>query len=1034
MKTAIRFAIGFVLVSSSLAREFRPDGRIENVPASDTSVQQCFIFRTVPGVLYRVESTHDLFTWTAGEEIYGVGHEYAVAMREFTPPPPPPAGSGNPVPLPTIAAARIVSLRLQHSSGTAGGLVVSWRSLDDDGPVNIWLDQPMATEWDRMPYVSECHGNHYFFIGCNPRNAIPPPAENPTLGTKDATMFSLFATNFPAMNQAVIDSNARARNTPPPSPPDPNSRKFWRVFCDWSLDTDQDGSPDWMEFETEGTAADGLRGDAFDADTNNNGIPDGEELDYDQDGMANAKDVNADDKTASYPIGPSPRYALFPIPSDEIPQPGYMWALQINDKGRVLYDTGTWAAGVWTPLVAPANQSANAYAINDNDVIVGTGSHPISTDPVWNRPVVYHWRTHEAAPQPVHSQTTIGDEYAGSLVGDYEYHGYAPRPLLSNDGRLTARTREWGPASDNTGVLGSDGIHRWEKETGVNVWTLPTGTETLSTVAGGSYDLPFHQSPGLTWGFTVERNEQGGEIGSRIGKVLAPAELPDLPFIPYQVFATPSGILALPASHMEITPKCFRDNAWHDAPLFNNAIDMADDGTAIGISHDGKTAPILINGKWTDIERSTPGLSGAWKDSPTARLCDTTSSGWILGRSGTGSQQDPESAVVMLPIRAESQYSTTKKDATGQDVAVAITQGAGVDEFSIGSSAPDISPTGSKPVKDRIWIMAPAGDGVTTLKLKSPVNSASSVRMTADGIMFSENELALLSNAETTLAVRATAPTDSGKEVLVDLAMGLVSSASKPLGIKIMKSRTIKVRVWKIASDRNPSGVEPGHPNYKPPKQPDFDLTDAELNKYLNDVFKPQINVGFDCHVVDATAKFDTADGTAYGAPAEALPPDNGHLDTNTGLQQEFPAVMSGGNYDHLSNINVYVLGGTLYVSLNVWMDNKLIRRTADAVTGVTERVCVVANGFQTSDEKYLDTIAHEIGHVLLKDGHPDKWKAGGDDGGVAPLPGTRHVERLMCSGHRRRTDGTSRRIVKAEWDEAEKWLKSEEDSGRLPK
>ena len=67
-----------------------------------------------------------------------------------------------------------------------------------------------------------------------------------------------------------------------------------------------------------------------------------------------------------------------------------------------------------------------------------------------------------------------------------------------------------------------------------------------------------------------------------------------------------------------------------------------------------------------------------------------------------------------------------------------------------------------------------------------------------------------------------------------------------------------------------------------------------------------------------------------------------------------------------------------------------------------------------------LDTIAHEVGHVFVGDGHPDR------NDGPAPLPGTRHICRLMCSGPN--SDGSSRLLVKGEWDEAEKWLKAQID------
>ena len=76
--------------------------------------------------------------------------------------------------------------------------------------------------------------------------------------------------------------------------------------------------------------------------------------------------------------------------------------------------------------------------------------------------------------------------------------------------------------------------------------------------------------------------------------------------------------------------------------------------------------------------------------------------------------------------------------------------------------------------------------------------------------------------------------------------------------------------------------------------------------------------------------------------------------------------------------------------------------------------------GKNRSKSYLLDTIAHEIGHVLVGEGHPDKTTG---NLGPAPLPGTRHNCRLMCSGPN--SNGSSRLLVKKEWDEAEKWLKA---------
>lgn len=64
-----------------------------------------------------------------------------------------------------------------------------------------------------------------------------------------------------------------------------------------------------------------------------------------------------------------------------------------------------------------------------------------------------------------------------------------------------------------------------------------------------------------------------------------------------------------------------------------------------------------------------------------------------------------------------------------------------------------------------------------------------------------------------------------------------------------------------------------------------------------------------------------------------------------------------------------------------------------------------------------IETIAHELGHVLCGEGHPDQG------GGRAPLTGTDHSKRLMSTIITRAAG--AKLLVKKEWDEAEEWLKA---------
>jgi hypothetical protein len=47
-------AIAVVLISPAFSRDFRPEVVLENIPAANSSIQQCCVFRTTPGVRYTV--------------------------------------------------------------------------------------------------------------------------------------------------------------------------------------------------------------------------------------------------------------------------------------------------------------------------------------------------------------------------------------------------------------------------------------------------------------------------------------------------------------------------------------------------------------------------------------------------------------------------------------------------------------------------------------------------------------------------------------------------------------------------------------------------------------------------------------------------------------------------------------------------------------------------------------------------------------------------------------------------------------------
>lgn len=462
----------------------------------------------------------------------------------------------------------------------------------------------------------------------------------------------------------------------------------------------------------------------------------------------------------------------------------------------------------------------------------------------------------------------------------------------------------------------------------------------------------------------------------------------------------------------------YKDGEWQRSALLADALDIADNGTAIRKHFPGgQMRPlVLLNGKWTGLERAAPGIPEHWKTSPVAQLSDSSPGGWILAHDRPGDQTTPDDvSAALLPLRIKGRYTNSAN--------MIVEQAVGVDAFSIGSSDPATSDDNIDHVQDRIWIMAPRGSDPKEIVIDAPVHETAPLTLSAEGITFGGQPQGTVTTPGQLLMIRAEPSAATGSEILLDLKMGDNTSVSKPVGFKVMKYRKLKVTFWLITSDPNPPNTSPNDPGYIPFRIPDFQPTKELLDNYLNDLFTPQLNVEFDSKIMTNIVRFDTATGADYGAPAVELKAPNGYLDTRNSLDKEFSPIFNTGN-DVDANINVYIIGGAISVwthELDFAGVNLAHGLPSDGVTNISRRICVIANGLSNTNADFLDTIAHEIGHVLLGEGHPDL----GDN--LSPLPGTKHVERLMCSGHKRKKDGSSRLIVKREWDSAENWLIDEE-------
>jgi len=516
---------------------------------------------------------------------------------------------------------------------------------------------------------------------------------------------------------------------------------------------------------------------------------------------------------------------------------------------------------------------------------------------------------------------------------------------------------------------------------------------------------------------SVTLNEYDVSSGLWSGSMITAPVADEIPIDPGDILAQgANGNLVATGSFPNGLTRLRVDGEWLISPLLANATDLADNGTAIGTPGAVDTLPeILLNGQWTELERALSGIPESWQSSPNIWLSDTSPGGWILAHHWPGGNYEDSLAAALLPLRLKGRYTDSANNM--------VEEAAGVDDFSIGSSNPDYRqprppedppvPEITPAVQDRIWIMAPLGGPAKTVVLYAPIHSSAPVTLSAEGIRFGGQEEAVCNSAETMLSVAADSGANSGEEKLMNIRMGASESVSKPVGFKVMKARTVNVTVYKIGETL----IENGEIT-----QLDADLVpqEFELERFLNEVYRPQVNVEFAVDIKDIQVNtiIDHEPDGVFTGGVETLSPDQVHV--------RLDAVDQAGEASENTNITVYLLG-----------TRKMINTKAIGTSQRDSRTCWVKSraiqSYRRDEElaQMMNTISHEIGHVMIAAGHPsDDPKE--DENGPAPLPGTKHSERLMRDG-RNNPKGFEHLLVKAEWDEIQRWIKKEEDEGRIP-
>ncbi|WP_367873902.1 hypothetical protein [Luteolibacter sp. Populi] len=979
-------------------RDLVPERWMEDMQAVDGSVQRCLIFRTVPGVNYRVEVSNDLVGWLPEMEIYGLGQEIAAPLVEFMPPPP----TESPEPGPPVSSI-FVSLTMQPSSHGSGGTVVSWRSLDSGVAVVSRIPEQLNANWLSVPLFAQRHDEYQLFVMHRPL-AISPPTQNPPLGFRDTAMLAKLQERFADMNDAVTEMENRARLAPFPAPVSPTSRRFLRIHADWGVDSDEDGTPDWMEHEAAADPShpDHDLGDAFNADVDQDGQEDDQQKDFDKDGILNPEDASSEDMLVNWERSPSARYAVFDLVDlPELPA-GDKVPLHVTDDGKVLFKTGVWSYGSFKNLirVGPRLVDAKAFAMGASGRILGSARVDFDDDEYAESGSIVYWDNFRAEPRIV--EIDMGNMGIVHPIASYSlsYGFLDPGTMLDASDRFFCGERwiSWLEPLNDPPVPPKP--YEQKGEIVNRLWTLPQGNNGPPAKSSA---LPYATnliSDSVFWGLDSS-NE--GKLTLKSGQVTWVAD-----HASRRVSVTPSGgylasYIWPPGAAMT------QGGAWKGAGELKDAIEMSRQGWAILNSIPPK---IWMNGHTLPFESAAPGLPSNWTRSFDLR--DSSPAGNILVYSGQGPDDRYGLAV---PIHIED-----------------VEENTGVDSVSITSSQPGSA------VAQKHWIMVPSGGENTCVFCSTASSSSETEAGTTLDLLAPNTSFTPPTLWEERQTVKLSAPANlNTSDTTVRFSLAGQEALSKPVGLKIMKKRTVRLTVHKIATIRKDAGgnvISRNPPNVVPTKE--------ALENYLNKIYGPQINATFDVVMNPPQAgafvdiDWDKATGADFGVPDGDIVPGDAKFQCRTGddnLSSE-ETILRGGAYDPGSEINAYLMGGAK-INLVSEYQGRLLQKGGNYgyTKGEPQNVVYIDGDTDAFDEflnrdpaaEQLHTFAHEIGHVLFGAGHPDQG------GGQAPLPGTRHSDRLMVSGGGVRRPDHGKLVVKDEWDKAEDWLVQFVDSKIQP-
>jgi hypothetical protein len=934
---------------------------VENFTHEDQSTSRVLVFQSTPGVSYTVETSHDLSQWTKGQTFYGLGQEIAIPMIQTAAPPPnsPTPPSGNP---PLSAVSKIVSLMLRPTANN--GVVINWHSLDNKLPVEHHFSSlTMDEAWESYLYYMKQYGGHYFCISHPLATAIPKI--NATLGPLDAAMVASFAANFATMNAEVADAVDRARLNPiTPAPFDPNSRKFFRIVADWSLDSDFDLSPDWIEFMGM-LGVNGMLGSTTGTDPNGNpfevvsnpfgdamtpsGQAVGAVLDTDGDGISDVEDMHPTSKLWNKKKI-AVRFACVQVDVPTSTENAAQHVLQTNSKGQVLFSKALLQNGQRQNLGVGSFTSADALAMNDKGEILGR-----ATDDAIPFDGLCLWTSATAAPHWISTSGSGSNMIYAALLDSSFYGSFGATDLFTDSRRFCAAGKEieLGANPEDTPNVIWHPNAEWK--------TSANGQVTQAETTLGS---TFVHDASYIWGHPNEES-----LTSINGKTLSGE-------VKRMVKLDESRLLALSGRPTMQVHAMIDGDKWSKESYLFGIIDASSTGIAALFPSD-----TWLNNKRYSLAHIAPGIGNDWKAG--SDWHDVSPKGHMLlvkSASSTNSVTGytHEKAALAFPFILEDNAFAT-----------------GVDDQSVLTTPSDNHENG---YQEKLWVMAPQGtwsdasgthNNSNAFTIKVPLNTAT-MTMTFDN---ATTAFTSLTGDSTALELSGTG--SQSQDSKIKFAMNGQDALSFPIGVKSMKKRTVNVHLYRCyhgSAATSPHG---------------YDFDETALTQYLNDIYGPQINTYFSITSSELYAGQSNLPNPLY----PTMNQDGVENFPLSHLEDFIKAMPTNANAD----IRVLLIGHTLASS-----EADAIGATPnDSNTVVLSHIPFYLNLPEQRAQIAMHTLAHEIGHVFLGEGHPEQGS------GPAPLPGTDHSKRLMNS----RTDSTARLLVKAEWDKAEEWLKKMEEN-----